>query len=278
MSEGQGQQCVCSEAQTLRDMASTLGRMDGTLNAVHEQARKTNGSVAELFERTNSQKSRHDLLLNRMKSQEQKCEKVQSCKANASRTWREWARKLVAGVVLILAGMAITNLLGCAGAAQQIAGNVSEVRTAAARIHTNATRIDELSEDGSEVDDSAKAIQADAETIQTKCIRVQRVLPKVTDKETWLDRLVRWGLPILGIGVLVGAAVYFGVGKVVRPIMQRLGRWISPSDKRDAALDAKVAAGDISISEAVAARRASRPGYEAAREQLANPPPDTNTT
>ena len=167
--------------------------------------------------------------------------------------------KLIAVILFLSLGC-----VGCVGSTSKITAKVAEVRVTASRIVTNAARIVELAVEGSEVDLKAKEILVDAGVIEKACDDIQAEMPKVQNMETTLDRLVRVGLPVLGIVAVIILAWRFGIDRLIRPLMQRIGRWITPTDKRDAALDAKVTAGDIDIKEAVAARRASRPGYEAA--------------
>ena len=88
----------CSEVDTLREMSQTIGRMEGTLNAVLAQATKTNSSVANLYERSNTHRGRLDLHGGRIEELEG------GIKATKKR-WEKWADrgwKLLVAVFLAM--------------------------------------------------------------------------------------------------------------------------------------------------------------------------------
>lgn len=96
----------CSEGETLRETAQTIGRMEGTLNAVLEQAKKTNGSITTLFERANSHRSRLDLHNGRIG----KLETESTDKKSEAHDWRAFAKGVLKGVLLLLAATGIAYL------------------------------------------------------------------------------------------------------------------------------------------------------------------------
>ena len=101
--------------------------------------------------------------------------------------------------------------------------------------------------------------------IETYSLNAREELPGIENKEDlwskW-SKTLRWVIPII---VILGAAMYFGVGKFIRPIFNAFGWWVDKKTKRAAQIDAKLLDPDnpMSVQEAVAARRASLEGYEA---------------
>ena len=97
----------CSEVQqTLRDMAKTTGRMEGTLDAILAQATKTNGSVAELFQKSSTHRSRLDLHQDRLTN-------LETAAAESKKAWAIWADRAWKLLVAIgLLWLASTNA-GC---------------------------------------------------------------------------------------------------------------------------------------------------------------------
>jgi len=100
--------------------------------------------------------------------------------------------------------------------------------------------------------------------IDKYAIKVREELPRIENKEDlwskW-SKTLRWLIPVI---VIVGAAIYFGVGKFIRPIFNAFGWWVDKKTKRAAQIDAKLLDPEnpMSVQEAVAARRSSLVGYE----------------
>lgn len=55
----------------------------------------------------------------------------------------------------------------------------------------------------------------------------------------WLRALILvvW---VVGLTLVVILAVYFGIGRIVRPIANRFGRWIDPQTREEAKQDAEI--------------------------------------
>ena len=107
MSEDKTPTCYrCSEAKTLRQTAQTIGRMEGTLDAILAQATKTNGSIENLYERSNSHGARLGIHNGRIKT----LEDDQAVQRGDARDWRKFATGVFKGVLLLLAATGIAYL------------------------------------------------------------------------------------------------------------------------------------------------------------------------
>ena len=92
--------CVqCSEAKT-------LGRMEGTLNAIRTQTEKINGSIVTLFERSGS----HRVSLNVHQGRIEALEGESKDKKDEASDWRKFGMGFLKGVLLLVAAYGINKV------------------------------------------------------------------------------------------------------------------------------------------------------------------------
>ena len=152
-------------------------------------------------------------------------------------------------------------LVGCSPT-QKIADEAGCIFDEAAGVKDDMRQATAAFEEGKTPVPFHKSATKRAENIQSGVRTIQKQMPKVEDRDTWMDRLIA-ALPWLaGAAIVIVGGIYFG--PAIKGCANRLGWWISPETKASAELDVKVLAQKVQPSEAVAARRASDQEYNAA--------------
>ena len=110
---------------------------------------------------------------------------------------------------------------------------------------------------------------------QTARARIQvTATENKTDPRWEIIGRIAW---IAGIALVVGGAIYFGVGKIVRPILARAGMWISSRTRAEASRAEKaIRTGDVApVREMVFAKRSGDPAFDRAYadEEAKHPAP-----
>lgn len=164
--------------------------------------------------------------------------------------------------VLVLA----PPVAGCS-ATKKLAADASSIGKFANAIEKEAALATAAHEEGADPRPFHKAIASKAAKIRDLATGIQETLPDVKDRESQWMSLLRLGLIVAGIVAVLILLIYLGVGKLLKPLANRLGLWIGQKTKASATLDAKVLKGQATPAEAVAARRASDPTYNQAFQQ-----------
>jgi len=171
----------------------------------------------------------------------------------------------------IIGIVGITLISGCATPTGEIAASAIQIQERGNAI-VKLLEAAERAKPRPAVLTPVKAAKAHAEAIVGECGRIQTALPGVQNVEPAWVGLAKSAALLVGAGLLIFAVVYFGVGKVVRPIMQMFGVWLDKVAVEDVRLDEKVLAGEMGQATAIGIKR-TRKGYEQARKKLKSRPP-----
>ena len=163
-------------------------------------------------------------------------------------------------VATLLMLLAVLTFLGGCSATRQLAGGLSDIDQKAKGIESDCREAVEAHEAGGDPRPPIQRAAGRARDIQETVAKGQKALAGVEDKTpAWLTWLTWTAAAAV---VLVVAYVAGG------PVRNLLARLFPPKQvQASAALDAKVLAGQSTPQEAIAARRASDPVYEAAYQR-----------
>lgn len=160
---------------------------------------------------------------------------------------------LAMGLMLALAGCSPTG---------EMAKNLTLAAQLTAGIQRDAEQAEAAVEEGRDAVPFCRAARAKAGKLAKIIPAVQRLLPQVQDRPDPLSQVVtlaRWAAVIL-CGLL---ALYLGLGKVIRPVLNRCGLWLDRSLVTSAEMDVKLLNREVTAQEMVAAKRGT-PTYNQA--------------
>jgi hypothetical protein len=104
-----------------------------------------------------------------------------------------------------------------------------------------------------------------ARSIRAQVVRVRTALPQVQDRTPEWMRLARTIATVAGIVAMIGGAVYFGVGPIIRRGLAWVGVLIPAPTVNQARLDAETVNQGVPLPEAQVRRiesaKATTPGY-----------------
>jgi len=246
------------------------------IKRVEQQTTKTNGSVTELFARTEANAKDIAVL-----------DTGATTAAADRKTWGDWRRTIAAsviiGIIMLLIGLSAG---GCASSAGDISKQASEVVRLSALVtqaHRNALESVEKAKATVGVPDAAIVhLEAATGEINTAsghntamadaARKVQARIPKIEDKASALGEFFGEAFVIvkmiLGV-VFVVAILFLGLW-----VIRRFG-YLLPKAKRDEAQLARAVLSDddpTTAREYVAARRASDPQLNTAMQKIRPPP------
>jgi hypothetical protein len=205
------------------------------------------------------------------------------------RFWRAIGRTIREFWKLLLILAIIVGMCGCQKATKDISASANAAaalsRTSENRAITIKQSVQQLIEQATivgppapdalstdeqlaHIDAQASCIIDEQQQIQSMAGRIQARIPDIQDRPSdWLTLFKLWAWVIL-IAVIVIAAIYFGLGSLIRRFFMALG-WFIPQPLQDeAALDRKVIRGEASHREVVAFKRAYDPQYRAAWDKV----------
>ncbi len=116
----------------------------------------------------------------------------------------------------------------------------------------------------------AELDSADAHLVkaQAELAKVPALLTQTQDRTPLWATLLKWGLIVAGLGIVAFLLIYFGIGKVISPLLERLGNALKPDQQAlQGEAVAKLAAGTLTPAEYTAAYRASSPANNTAYEE-----------
>ncbi len=154
----------------------------------------------------------------------------------------------------------------CQSGTREITVSNNQVRTLAASSEAAADRILSREPDPlTQVD--AETIKQDQIAIQRQTDHISEQIPKVRDNVPWWATTLKWvAMAVCVVGVL-GVLWYTGIGTVIRSFIYGLGLLIPKWAHREAKFDVEAISTGVAPPiqrEAIAAKRASDPAYDAA--------------
>lgn len=158
---------------------------------------------------------------------------------------------------------------GCKSHVQSAAERVGRVMELATDSRDHALALSKEAEMGpvpaETVTTHANAIvDAQTEIVAAGKSVLTKDIPHLEDKTPYWARLLRtWGF-VAGVGVVLALLIYLGVGKVVRPILQRVGMLVPKAVDAAAKLDAEAIVEGVASEvqhRVVTARRVAEPLY-----------------
>ena len=168
-----------------------------------------------------------------------------------------------------MAAFACALLVACESHTAQIQNSAVAVRDHAGAAIVNQDEIDRVVAGGG----SASDVRPLTDDTRGRMGLVDSLSQGIVrHSQSVMDTTPGWvrGLVMLGWVLLIGGVaflmVYLGVGRIVRPLMNRVGLWLTPSMKEQAKMDAEVLErGDVSaeFSRATTIRKAD-PTYRVA--------------
>jgi len=246
------------------------------IKRVEQQTTKTNGSVTELFARTEANAKDIAVL-----------DTGATTAAADRKTWGDWRRTIAAsviiGIIMLLIGLSAG---GCASSAGDISKQASEVVRLSALVtqaHRNALESVEKAKATVGVPDAAIVhLEAATGEINTAsghntamadaARKVQARIPKIEDKASALGEFFGEAFTIVKMVLGVVFVVAFAILGLW--IIRRFG-YLLPKAKRDEAQLARAVLSDddpTTAREYVAARRASDPQLNTAMQKIRPPP------
>lgn len=246
------------------------------IKRVEQQTTKTNGSVTELFARTEANAKDIAVL-----------DTGATTAAADRKTWGDWRRTIAAsviiGIIMLLIGLSAG---GCASSAGDISKQASEVVRLSALVtqaHRNALESVEKAKATVGVPDAAIVhLEAATGEINTAsghntamadaARKVQARIPKIEDKASALGEFFGEAFTIVKMVLGVVFVVAFAILGLW--IIRRFG-YLLPKAKRDEAQLASAVLSDddpTTAREYVAARRASDPQLNTAMQKIRPPP------
>ena len=103
-----------------------------------------------------------------------------------------------------------------------------------------------------------KAAKVEFKKINIGSANIIKVIPELTDKKGWFEKLIEtaklWGMVALVL-VAVGAAIYFGIGQVIRKFFHTVGLLLPTRQKNKAKLAVRLKEGRVSVDEYLTAER-----------------------
>lgn len=182
--------------------------------------------------------------------------------------------RLVSIAVLALCLLVLLSPVGCKSATKEIsraAAVVTEQATATQADLDTAVATGEVGPAALPYIESASDRQ---EVIKKQAAGVQERVTQVRDVVPWWAQLLGGGfkaiVALLVAGAVVYVGFYFGVFKWIRLLLWRAGKFIPKSVWTEAKLDSEalIDGDDRAAREAVAARRAAYPEYDAAFQRV----------
>ena len=118
-----------------------------------------------------------------------------------------------------------------------------------------------------------------AQAIRAQVSRVRTALPGVQDRTPAWMRLAQTWATVLGIVALIGGAVYFGLGPIIRRAMAWVGVLIPAPTVNQARLDAETVNQGVTLPpeqvRRIESAKATTPGYKQAFKAAIKPKPET---
>jgi len=155
----------------------------------------------------------------------------------------------------------------CAGALQDIEAEVAMIRTGADRLLPLVEVVAEAAECADvalEVASGLEVAHRSAGLVLEATEAASVSLAGVEDRQSSWSKLIGWLPWVLGGTLALGLSIYFGLGLIVRPLLQRVGIWLTPTQKTVSSVAGKLAGGNLPPREAAAILRSTSPAVDAA--------------
>ena len=170
--------------------------------------------------------------------------------------------------ILAVAILAVA-LCGCSSAVQSISAEASDIDDLSRSSEGRFVTIGELSDDD-KIHNETKHGISEQQAIQSSVATIREELPRVEDRRPWWSKMVG---RVAIAGALIAILLILwntGIGHLLRRLVYSVSYFIPSASRRAAEMDSKIASDDhdMTIDEAIAARRASDPAYDAAYENL----------